>query len=597
MSLPSIFADARQRSAATAAIKFPALSAELLVEPFPAPPTRHASKKVVSGSFFIFPGRAVSSQYIKMVRTYLDGLERGVCSIDAFPDWEYRLYVDHSVYASHDGNPIAQEAATMAQERLAALRASPQRHRLVLYGTRFTDARWDASFLPSIWRFLPMADASVDVFTVVDVENPVNGLVMSFGDAWLRGGSTKSMFVAFPHYFPPQCLVYLQRFGYPSEHEFCPVAQFWFWRPSPGDKRAFVAMVELIADPDLTVFLGVDPDWLFGEVRESIVGSEAYAELLASQRGSVPLGTMRAIVKAALEALASPPPPSRRASGPGVGEVLGGTRSLSRRRGRAPAASEWLRTVLRSDKLLDMLVMALVGNALGDRKSSASSGSRVPFLHGREQFEAAARAVTRAGYGVDEFVLNALVSTRDSTVITPDSPEAGVSVQPVFINTHTGPTTVQMLASAGRGACDGRDKLDYVIRAAILTMVLRPQPSSSPESFAWHRRVTEPYKRRVAYLNHEADAVGLLIEKEYEFLRAMMFRVLAFDSSKLASWCAARDIVCRGNGRFVYRTRRVEQMDELKDVFVRALCITFWTLFLPGCIDTDRIKEFTQIPW
>ena len=571
--LPSIFSTAPEKktNTATRVLELPALSAILQIEPFRNTNTNRHSKivKVVSSALFIFPDRVKSagtgtSEYTQQLQLYLAGLEKGVQCISAFKGWVYRLYVDYSVYIKYEDEKT-NRAADMVQKILDRLMKT---HPIVfeIYGVRCVGDVQNATFLPSIWRYLPMIDKEVDVFTVIDVDNPVNALLMHLGETWLadtaEGGrkrSNNSMFIAIPQHMSVQCALYIHRYGHPSEHKFCPVAQDWFWKPGTGDTERFVRMMELVADPTLTVFFDVDVEWLYGEFRTAVVTSKGFLDMIDTYKDMAPMKELKNVVRTAVN-LISP-------------------------------QTKWSKAVQKSDTLLYMLTMALVGSAADDQENHAN------HIKGRIQFEAASKVVMNMGYGIDEFVLNALVGpSSKSTIVTADTPEAGLAVQKFNLSVERGAPSPVRLLSAGAIIPD-RKVMDYILRTAILCVALQPEKSSSPESFRWFNNSMKPYIDRVRYLHVYKDAVTFLLRNEPAYLRAMLFRLVAVDQAKFRKWCNNIHILYDRNNKLVYQTRDKAEMDAVKDVFVRALFINWFNLHLSQCVSVADIAEFSKIPW
>lgn len=577
-----------------------AFDKRLYIEPFPRPRGRGAAAlpaKTVSSSLFIFPERAsANDDYGDRVRAYISGLVRSLECVSAFPGWEYVLYLDYSVYRAYESPAIRKIAEWTQGEIGTLLERHPTFHAI---GVRFASALGEAStFLPSIWRFLPMTDPAVKIFTSVDADNPPNPLVMQLGSRWQEQGQSDRMFVAMESYYPAQCIVYLSyhsRLRPDSEPVYCPIAQFWFWRPNEKTKKGegaarFAEIMDMLTDPKLEAFFEIPQTWILNAFSAVVQKTSGFRRLFETCCEENPMVLVSQLEKIVSEAL---------------GDVVEQPKQEERYR-------KWARAVEQSPHLLSILTLTVFGELLFSVSKNDAYKFSATSWSGMTRFEEMRKVSTMAGYGVDEYVLNHLMNpTKEAKmlpadVITPMDEDAGVrKLETRNILRQAGvPTSLRVLVASLK--CNLNSAMttlnwpaEYIIFTAMLEMFLRPDGSSSREAHAWFADLQRNYRKRAAFLTDMKDPVQHVLDKSAGFVAFNMNKMAAsfLDVRKFTVWCQARDIKYVPGKRFVYGTRSRENLGSLQEIIVKRLFFKWSTLSVGTCIAPERIREFCEIPW
>ena len=213
--------------------------------------------QIVSTCLFVFPQRVKeNSTYASRVQEYVRGIESSLAFLSLIqPKWILRLYVDYST-ARPTTDPdelLLQRYIGDAVRTLA--RSYPRVLQVVAVRLMRPGYQTGRTFMPSIWRFLPMFDLDVDTVVCVDADNPFAPLYMHFIDQWLH--SDKAYFFLIPDaYTPPHCALSSTL----NDYALCPVAQFWGARRF--DKTSTVApdevlhaMLQMTTDPDFSTLV------------------------------------------------------------------------------------------------------------------------------------------------------------------------------------------------------------------------------------------------------------------------------------------------------------------------------------------------------
>ena len=290
------------------AIAYQGAAGTLLVTPLVHPRSERSRERsrdamVVSVSLFIFPGRANGNadDYLERVDSYMRGIDLCLAKLSGTA-WVYRIYVDHSVLREYARDSGAAAAAALVQHRLADIANKTPASRLDLSAVRFLRAAGgalrptaaeldDTTFLPSIWRFLPMADPTVGIFCSADADNPVSTLMLQLGERWLQEEASHALFFKLKTTFSPQCALYVATHlsGSTPQDSMCPIAQFWFWRRIREDAAdgaaLFARLMDLAADADVHAFFaGLGIEWVHGGLHRAVLADPRFVALAARTR-------------------------------------------------------------------------------------------------------------------------------------------------------------------------------------------------------------------------------------------------------------------------------------------------------------------------
>lgn len=247
--------------------------------------------RVFSVSIFLFPGRANgpwATDYATMVSRYLAGLQVAAANMDRFPGWVLRVYVDASAVLPSLGAGLAE----MVRAGLEAAAAAAPRGALQLVAVRYLRDGYEdgTTFLPAVWRFLPLLDDRVGSFVCWDADTPPHPFFVQRIERWdNRGGdAAATLYFPFEDHRTDWCGLYVgTHIGAPGlgEHAVCPLAQMWAARrtgPAGGlfsaaTVDAMLAMT--LGGTPLHAFLsGVTPEGL-RRLAIRLVGGAAQGEL------------------------------------------------------------------------------------------------------------------------------------------------------------------------------------------------------------------------------------------------------------------------------------------------------------------------------
>lgn len=217
---------------------------------------------IFAASFFLFPKRAEGPrgfEYGGMVDMFMNGLRISIENMKYFPAWTYRLYVDYSVCAPYDP---ASSIAAIAKKARAEIQALVKTHakRVQIVGVRYVPHLPGTTFLPAIWRFLPIADPSVALFSCWDVDSPPHPLIVHYIEQWHAASAPANniLFSSLEVYRPPQCAAYVathMRSPTAGIHSQCPIAQGWAGHPHADGNAIVVEMMALAHNAPLKQML------------------------------------------------------------------------------------------------------------------------------------------------------------------------------------------------------------------------------------------------------------------------------------------------------------------------------------------------------
>ena len=233
----------------------------LYIQPFK--PTRAADQHVVSTSLFIFPERIKSGplhfeEYRERVKVYLGGIFKSAEYIKTLKGIFLRVYLDYSVAMARASSDPALRALGKdvldAMDHLVETFADVQ-----VVGVRRNSDDVRTTFLPSLWRFLPLFDDDVSAMICIDADNPFNSLYLELLKPWLAKRDTTYCFILTESYTPAWCSIWAALHRVLSGSVLCPLASMWGALKKRGrgsgpieDSKVFGDMLDLACRDDLT---------------------------------------------------------------------------------------------------------------------------------------------------------------------------------------------------------------------------------------------------------------------------------------------------------------------------------------------------------
>jgi hypothetical protein len=376
----------------------------LLVDALYKPSTQQI--KVVSSCLFIFPDRAKINKvsYVNHINGYLVGFEKCLSILHhTAPGWIYRLYVDYSVYKkySQQTEKDAYDAAETVKASLERIVAAYRDKGVIeVYGVRSKET--NNSFMPSIWRYLPMLDPSTEVMCPVDMDQPVSQLIMHFCETWAtdQENTCNLMFLQMHSHVPQQCALYLATNMEAAEDGICPIAQFWFWRRTKttetGAPRAvFEKLFEMCNDKSIRDFFeNLEIDWILDEVRKVVVKSDAFSRLASAKLG--PQETVDIV----------------------SGVVRTAFSQKSKKSGDIESARReaWKKGVLADKRLIEFVALIVAGHVVGDaydREGNEFMKKMAKQMNNKPNVNLMSDIVLKHGYGIDEWLLHVIMRTPE----------------------------------------------------------------------------------------------------------------------------------------------------------------------------------------
>ena len=554
--------------------------------------------KVLSSCLFIFPGRSKGNPegYRAKVDGYLDGLERSVSNIPLlYPGWVYRLYLDYSVYMPlpPDGTGALAELVGLVRRRLSALWDDHSAN-LEVFACRYVRSGYvdGETFMPSVWRYLPMTDPDVAVFGSCDVDNPVSPLLMHLADRWQSTAEDASnlLFLVLEEHWSPQCAVYVASHIAEVDSGTCPIAQFWFWRRVGRTghlqgRDLFARTMRMAHDPLLRAFfVDLDLPWLQLTLVPLLAETPAYMRILTSSRPAAAAELVADLSGALDEVL--------RTQIQVDDEADGGTATQRQRRRR------WAKLVLSTPQLLRLATLLVAGKVIAqsyERGGDAQIGRIVSKAFGTEDGVASiSDIVVKAAYGIDEWLLHCLMRPEENegraTVLGASTPEAGV-IRQNYATLHHLPGTPPVVAwLQGVVRLQTTDSMawsrgvyaEVLVRSCLLVRLLQPDPKAPAP-----KAVEEAYARvRTAYMGRLLSMLGYdnmprdlastirdriktdLVRNE-GYMRAAFRRAVTLRPSALAQWLGGRRCSF-DEKRLRFSCSDAEGFEALKEVLVRA---------------------------
>lgn len=218
--------------------------------------------KVASACLFGYPDRVKSGKlkyYQKRMKNYLEGIKKSLYFVRYRKDWTFRVYLDYSIISgTYESNQNGYRK--LCENVIGTLESFilkfPQN--LQIYGVRNGGSMDKSStYVPSLWRFLPLFDESVDAFVCSDADNPFNSLYLHLAETTLFAKATGKFFMIVPDaYSPEQCLVHAAMTLDRKNPAMCLNAQLWGARKfmedkTIADRSLFTKLLKTMRDPDI----------------------------------------------------------------------------------------------------------------------------------------------------------------------------------------------------------------------------------------------------------------------------------------------------------------------------------------------------------
>jgi hypothetical protein len=235
---------------------------------------RRPSKLVISACLFFYPSmnNGRGDEYMAKFMLYMRGLEKLVkTAAIVYPDWNVRVYVDHSLSVMAKDLP---DVFAAVDQQLKALHKSVDVFEAV--AVRMPRLPVAATFMPSMWRLLAAFDPTIDATIITDLDQVVHPIYMFYVRRWLDSEDDRRLFVLhMSRYKPPWCLtsmIFDKRSG--EEGVVCPCAQFVAAR-CPLPVKAWRACLDTVFSPKL---IGWATAFLQDKLLQRIQSSKEYRE-------------------------------------------------------------------------------------------------------------------------------------------------------------------------------------------------------------------------------------------------------------------------------------------------------------------------------
>ena len=268
----------------------------------PSKPSRASDQHVVSTSLFIFPERVKSGpkqfeEYKERVKVYLGGILKSAEYIRTLQGISLRVYLDYSVaVARNSPDPDLKALGLYVLEAMRQLVETFEDVQVI--GVRYLCTDAQSTFLPSLWRFLPLFDEDVAVMTCTDADNPFNSLYLELLKPWLVKRDTTYCFIISESYTPAWCSIWAALHKVLSGSVLCPLASLWGALRKRGrvtgpieDPKMFGDMLDLARRDDLTFAVANASflDGIEGRVMEEVVPDKVPRKVVKSPQAMLDL--------------------------------------------------------------------------------------------------------------------------------------------------------------------------------------------------------------------------------------------------------------------------------------------------------------------
>ena len=549
----------RERLTPDAKDEFNVPGTYLYVEPL-TPTSSHfaeeAPRRVVSTSLFVFPKRLKTNPvaYVQRLHVYMKGIGRSLEFLQAHgAGWLLRVYVDYSAaWVDIDGDGT-QSMLDVISKGLAALKETYGKG-LQLVAVRYAMPGYHQgnTFLPSMWRFLPLFDAEVDTMLCIDADNPIGPLLTHFVGQWLASDKTW-MFLIPQGYTPPWC-------GLASAHNnyaLCPNAQLWGARRKAGSASS-IEPVSMLFD---MIGLAHDPD--FKAVVRAFEDAIALLPAVLSRLGGVD-GFARLAAETKIEELMKPLNNAVEQTIAAAGEANPLAFALRNRQILTVVTSFiFARTLSRLDPTTRWLTRETVQAEIQD-------------------------VVLNNAFGVDEWVLqlplDKAVRSGTAMVLRTNSPEYGLDMHDTVKLRQEATTIIDMLTDAIGPTTPPFGEL--AARTIVFLRLLSPRDKNTPPPVLQRfRAVRANYLQRLYVAAKDTLVAGNLTKEDFErimnelykdntFYKTAMRRLMYIkDRAKWSAWLRKTGAYFNEiDKQFSYRD--VDAFEEVKKVLVRGVFLT-----------------------
>lgn len=201
----------------------------LYIEPFK--PKLTSQKFVVSTSLFIFPERVKNGplqfeEYKQRVKVYIGGILKSAEYIKTLQGIVLRVYLDYSAAVARDApdQDLNSLGELVFDSMKNLVKTFPDTE---LVGVRYPPTDAQSTFLPSLWRFLPLFDENVSAMVCTDADIPFNSLYLELMKPWLTRRDTTYCFILPESYSPAWCSIWAALHKVLSGNVLCPLASLW----------------------------------------------------------------------------------------------------------------------------------------------------------------------------------------------------------------------------------------------------------------------------------------------------------------------------------------------------------------------------------
>ena len=264
--------------------------------------TRASDQHVVSTSLFIFPERVESGplqfeEYKKRVKIYLAGIHKSAEYIKTLQGITLRIYLDYSVaVARNSPDPLLETLGEDVLEAMKVLFEKFEDVEVIAVRRCSDDAR--SSFLPSLWRFLPLFDEKVSAMMCMDADNPFNSLYLELLKPWLAKRDTTYCFILTESYTPAWCSIWTALHKVLSGSPLCPLASLWGALKKRGratgpieDRKTFREMLDLAERDDMTFAVenAMILDGIESDIMQEVLSDKVPRKVVRSPRAMLTL--------------------------------------------------------------------------------------------------------------------------------------------------------------------------------------------------------------------------------------------------------------------------------------------------------------------
>jgi hypothetical protein len=501
-------------------------------------------KLIFSSTLFIFPGRAegpYGTDYKVMVGRYLAGLRSSIQNMKYFPMWGYRVHIDLSVCLPYEKGSEIYDIAGMVKKEVCALATEFPELQVVGCQYALPGLEHGATFLPSVWRFLPTCDPTVDVFVSWDADLPAHPLLVHYIEDWVRTDTGDLLFMPLERHVTDQCTIYVASHMRTEDarmkmHTVCPYAQMWAARRTPGSvlfqPSIMAEMLAMTSGTAMHDFMSGTADGELRQLAKKVMATSAYPD---AARNHVHMRVEDAIAP--------------------LSEIVQQKAHEEFHLTGAP----WARAIAEDVGVADFATLIMFSKPLIERLPAGAVKRLISRSTSAKHVEAMRRIVTKSDYGIDEWVMHVLMKRvlSPSTVsyVNASTPQAGIYSER-FINRNPRPALplyadleeLVPLLKFVKGWTDGDRVINqfkvFAVRTGTLLRMVMPGANADESVYAIYKQLVEAYSTR---LKLSVGATTVLDKKKASALVQSFLLAFLKDDRYLV---VARDIiVLRGDAR------------------------------------------------